>query len=283
MNKDCAIARDLMPLCIEDAASPDSTSMVENHIASCTDCAQHYQQMKEALPPQPRTIAQEHAAFQALAEKLHRKRRWRILRGVLAGMAVMVLLYFVWDYLAVQPNRMMSSSEYKTTLAQLKSGEVVVSVHFDKPETVWGMGSNYEYNDDAAGISKGYTIFYHYNSTHIPWAKTNKNKYYRYENNAIPDISLLDGLVTGCDKAVVWRKDDPIPPASPEMETYYQAEQELQRYTIQRDIAKQQAYLDNYYNNPFYYNPYGDILDDPEWLALKQIVDDARLAVPEWK
>ena len=39
MNKDCAMARDLMPLVIDNVASEESREFVENHMAGCDECS----------------------------------------------------------------------------------------------------------------------------------------------------------------------------------------------------------------------------------------------------
>lgn len=50
MRNECAIVRDLMPLCIDHAASPDSQALVEEHIQTCESCAEIYGEMTRALP-----------------------------------------------------------------------------------------------------------------------------------------------------------------------------------------------------------------------------------------
>jgi len=37
-KRDCGIVRDLMPLVIDQVASPASTELVENHIRECEEC-----------------------------------------------------------------------------------------------------------------------------------------------------------------------------------------------------------------------------------------------------
>ena len=47
MNKDCAMARDLMPLVIDNVASEESREFVEKHLAGCGECSAVYEEMKK--------------------------------------------------------------------------------------------------------------------------------------------------------------------------------------------------------------------------------------------
>ena len=49
MKRDCEMARDLMPLCVDGVASEGSQEFVAAHAASCRECAEVYRQMREAL------------------------------------------------------------------------------------------------------------------------------------------------------------------------------------------------------------------------------------------
>ena len=49
MNKDCNIARDLMPLVIDEVASGESKNFVEAHIGDCPPCRDYFEGMKNAF------------------------------------------------------------------------------------------------------------------------------------------------------------------------------------------------------------------------------------------
>lgn len=49
MNITCEVIRDLLPLYAEDMLSPESTALVETHLAECPSCAQMLEEMKQ--PP----------------------------------------------------------------------------------------------------------------------------------------------------------------------------------------------------------------------------------------
>lgn len=48
MNE-CEIAKDLIPLCVDDAASPSSVEFVNRHISACADCRKVMENMKGSL------------------------------------------------------------------------------------------------------------------------------------------------------------------------------------------------------------------------------------------
>ena len=50
MKKKCNIVRDLIPLVVEDMASEDSVSFVNEHINTCVSCRAEYKRMKNTEP-----------------------------------------------------------------------------------------------------------------------------------------------------------------------------------------------------------------------------------------
>ena len=49
MKRNCDMVRDLMPLCIDGAASEESQQVVAEHVAECKSCQQIYQDMQGSL------------------------------------------------------------------------------------------------------------------------------------------------------------------------------------------------------------------------------------------
>ena len=47
MNKDCAMARDLMPLVIDEVSSGEIRDFVEKHMSGCEECGAVYAEMKK--------------------------------------------------------------------------------------------------------------------------------------------------------------------------------------------------------------------------------------------
>ena len=86
----CGIARDLMPLVIDDACGEESRLAVEGHIAGCEECAKVYEAMKTEIP-KPAADEKENAHFAQSMKKTRRKSRWiKIACGILAAILLLV-------------------------------------------------------------------------------------------------------------------------------------------------------------------------------------------------
>lgn len=86
MNKiSCNIARDLMPLVIDEVASEDSHAALHAHMADCSDCTHIFAAMEAAEP----ASAKEDTAFITFCRKLHRGFR---LRNIAAALILVLLL-----------------------------------------------------------------------------------------------------------------------------------------------------------------------------------------------
>lgn len=94
MKNECNIVRDLLPLCIEDMASPDSAVFVGKHLETCEDCRREMSRLQAPdLPEQAIPDPAEAEALLALQEKI--KRRNRLLATVttiVTAVVVSVLL-----------------------------------------------------------------------------------------------------------------------------------------------------------------------------------------------
>ena len=94
MKNECNIVRDLLPLCIEDMASPDSAVFVGKHLETCEDCRREMSRLQAPdLSEQPAPDPAEAEALLALQEKI--KRRNRLLATVttiVTAVVVSVLL-----------------------------------------------------------------------------------------------------------------------------------------------------------------------------------------------
>lgn len=98
MNNKCNIARDLMPLYIDDVASEESIDYVDEHVAECEPCLVYFESMKTPSPMEAsKGDASDQAAFTIAIAKLRKKHRWRILRNVLIGfiIALMVAVFLL--------------------------------------------------------------------------------------------------------------------------------------------------------------------------------------------
>lgn len=90
MKSECNIVRDLLPLCIEDMASPDSAVFVGKHLEKCEDCRREMNRLQTPdLPGQTAPDPAEAEALFALNEKI--KRRNRILVTVRTIVSTFIL------------------------------------------------------------------------------------------------------------------------------------------------------------------------------------------------
>lgn len=89
-KRDCGIVRDLMPLVIDQVASPASTELVENHIGECGECREVMAQMRAESAVKP---AETDTGFIRFCKKLEREFRWRrVVVGALAALLVCAIL-----------------------------------------------------------------------------------------------------------------------------------------------------------------------------------------------
>ncbi len=86
----CEIVRDLMPLVIDQVASPAATEMVEKHIAECAECREVMAQMRTELATK---VPETDTGFIRFCKRLERGFHWRrVLLGTLAALLVCALL-----------------------------------------------------------------------------------------------------------------------------------------------------------------------------------------------
>lgn len=90
----CAVARDLMPLMIDNACSQDSKAAVEAHIAGCEACTQFFEEMKKEMPLRKTDDDTAAKGFQrSIRRQFRRFRKWQIASCVLAGILLLSCLF----------------------------------------------------------------------------------------------------------------------------------------------------------------------------------------------
>lgn len=47
----CPVIRDLLPLCAEHLAAPESQALVEEHLQHCPECRAHWEKLRTPMPP----------------------------------------------------------------------------------------------------------------------------------------------------------------------------------------------------------------------------------------
>ena len=216
MTDTCRIVRDLMPLCLDGVASEPSRVLVEEHTKACPECSAYLEGLKASLPRRTAEEAEtERAAFSALAKGLKRKTQRRVMRNVLLGVLIGALTLLgglfgwqklMWDDVDAPPD------SYDVTLSQLRDGRVVVNIdlHGTTRYMAWTMGKS----EDTVNV----------------WALT-----HRVASSGRSDRPVQNTWVTviGADEVsslekitkkgeAVWTRGEAIPPASAEMETYFE-------------------------------------------------------------
>ena len=225
-NNNCNIVRDLMPLVLDRVASDESRGLVEEHITACEECRKQYEEMKAGLPEETRTEYEEEqkTIVTALKEARRKKRRRRLLSvalPVLLSLAVLfggLMLYgylFVWDSVA------MDNSLYSLSIARLKDGTVDVTV--TEPAMITGRSGTHCEECKEGGEQVMYIYF---STTPVSSVQTVPGARYKYsimsfDNTGDDSVTEIrqgkpDNYVT------VWKKGDPIPAASEEMEAFYE-------------------------------------------------------------
>ena len=224
MKTDCNVARDLMPLCIDDAASEESVKYLNDHLSQCEECKALFEDMKAAMPKREAgETAQDQAQFGQLAHMMKQMHRWRVWRnviiGVLAGILAVVGVYAGWQGLMVQYHAEYPTKEYKVSLAQLSDGRVVVGVNYLQSKRNIGLV--------IGGSSKSLRIWFE--TTIIPQNMATENK--NGPVYIISNIEKIDTIAIGhSGEQIVWRRGDAIAKASEEMEAYYRADTEMSQY-----------------------------------------------------
>ena len=112
MRNECHIVRDLMPLCIDHAASQDSQELVDEHISTCETCAEIYGEMTRALPKLQ--SVRDSRELARTVRQMQRKKKLRaaaIIAGAfLVGMLVMLALNYTPWRVGLEDNVQMTVS-----------------------------------------------------------------------------------------------------------------------------------------------------------------------------
>ncbi len=223
MKHDCNVARDLMPLMLDDAASEESQKLLNEHLEECADCRAYYDGMQAALPLAHASGKREQKEFDAATRKLRKKRRLRIWRNVLIGVLAGALATAGWVRLTQVFNVPVYHGEYNVFLSQLESGQVSVNVDYQGSNKHMGVAFNKQRED-------GKHIFYVFNNTTVIRNLMSQPMENRSCTTLRPEdmdefYEIREGVPS--DYAVVWHTGDDIPAASSEMETYFALLDEL--------------------------------------------------------
>ena len=269
MNKDCAIARDLMPPVIDQVASTESRAFVEDHVAACEPCAQVYTDMQsEVRTVEPGTAADSALSFKAAMAQLRKTMGWKRLKTAILAVVLTVVLivagyggyYYLCEYTAHQSVRALPPDAYAINLSQASNATVYGFVTMAKNYS--SNGSLIIQNDENDD-----TILYIYWTAPIillqKHGAPDSSHYFIVHMTMTGDGGLTrdgDTVIREIRKGkpddyrVVYRAGDAIPLMDPETDQYYQIEdaffdqmdtaQQMREDAEQMDIDAQDAFYE---------------------------------------
>lgn len=232
-NAECNVVRDLMPLCIDNAASEDSRKLVVDHVWKCEKCAEMYKEMQGHLLQGQKDDTDY---LDAAARKLHRKQknRKRILVAVTCLLTAIVVMVCMWgyDYATNMSIFHVALDEYDVYLTRTREdGRIILNIDMKDKKLHYGYGGYGVFEDD------GYVYRMSVQTTLI-------RKYYtapqRFATDVFDDWYWIDGAIyhgdpattkpitsirafCGDDEEIIYQHGDDIPFCSEELETYYKA------------------------------------------------------------
>lgn len=125
MKNECNVIRDILPLCAENIASPDTIEFVEEHLKTCSECRKEYERMKE---PKAITANAEVLPLIKLKRKMRAKRIQAIAFTAIFVIALLVSAFAVMD----APEYFPYSSEL---LSVTENADKSVTITFDEKVT----------------------------------------------------------------------------------------------------------------------------------------------------
>ncbi len=131
-SNECNVARDLMPLVIDQVASEESRTLVEKHVAGCEPCAQVYADMQSKTPEQ-KDVADE-VSFAAAMRQLRRTVGWRRMKVIVISVALTLCLTIAgswgYEYFFRERSLALPLDRYSVNLSRTEDGTVLASVDY---------------------------------------------------------------------------------------------------------------------------------------------------------
>ena len=269
-KNECNIVRDLMPLVLDRAASEESREMVEDHITACGECRKQYEEMKSALPEDSRAEYEEEQkqftdALKAV-RKTRLKRRIRV-TALAAAVCLAVTLagLYAYDALFHKYTAVVDNSLYSISVVATKKGQWIVSADMSR--------INFGYMPETLYVSEGGRDICYIRLKAPPVHPADpailaeaKREIMRFENNGDAET---DELRQGSPESwiPVWKKGEPMPAASEEMERY---------------LAINDTYMDMFDSLPET-DDGAKVISDAAFVNWEEMAEKARQAVPEWQ
>lgn len=251
-NVECNVVRDLMPLCIDGAASEESRKMVVDHVWKCEKCAAIYKDMQAEMQPDK---PDESDYLDAAARKLHRKRknRKRILIAVTCIVTVIIVLAGMWgyDYAANRSIFPVALDEYDAYLTRMRNGEVLLNIDLKDDRLVCGL-SGYSTTGPKGGYVwnaevKTTLIRKYFDEPSIDlrvsrttWNWVDGAMYHISPDKGAPIEAYI--MFDGENERVLYQVGDDIPLCSEELEAYYAAWDAYHDFDVSENRRKPDYY-----------------------------------------
>lgn len=149
-NLTCAVARDLMPLYVENLTEEETTEMMREHIASCAACAQSYGMQKTKLEIEKKPQRPDFRGVRFFKKSfLKRVALWM-------AIAIMSVVIVLSGYAYVFGNRHVDRDDIRVVGQYgLSDGRIVIAVQAEghavsntvRYEHEWTDGRSYEYGN----------------------------------------------------------------------------------------------------------------------------------------
>ena len=243
-NKECSVMRDLMPLCIDGAASEASRELVVKHVWECEECAKAYADMQGHLLATPN---EDQDYLDEAARRLRRRsrNRKRLLIALTALLTAVLLIagFCIWDYAFNLSEIPLGADEFSAVLSRTQDGRVLVHIDVKDKHLSHGISSAGQmhedgsytltitphtnlvrrYYDTPSRSLRGHEISHSYWEDGQAWVK-------RPHWQELPPVKLTCiRVVSAAGELVLYEAGDDIPLCSPEMDAYYQALAEFER------------------------------------------------------
>ncbi len=241
-NVECNVVRDLMPLCIDGAASEESRKVVVEHVWKCERCAEVYKEMQGKMLPSQQDDTNY---LDAAARRLHRKRknRKRILIAVTCLLTAIVVLVAMWgyDYATNRSIFHVALDEYDAYLTRTREdGRIILNIDMKDKKLCYSYGGYGVAEDDGRvyRMSVNTTLIreYYAEPQHLytdvqDWWYWIDGAIYAADPATTKPIASIR-MYCGDDEKIIYQYGDDIPFCSKELEAYYDAWDAYHDYDI---------------------------------------------------
>jgi hypothetical protein len=239
---DCDVARDLMPLCLEDVASETSRAQVNEHVQNCEDCRLVYEDMKkdpQAVPAPAPDEVKLSAAFKKLLRAIRMKHLLWLMIGALAAAILITAGSYAHMKLFVDADTPIPPKFIEAQLLEMSSGHVLIETKAVEGHNLHGFSGSFVPEEGLIYISPVKPVFdlsdvstepftftqdlrmkdgvmYQGGFEDVPDSGRTKWVWHSYQ-----DVVKEIRLGTPEDYVVLYQQGDTLPPCPKELEEQY--------------------------------------------------------------